>query len=144
MKQLGKRYQTDRIRLMTRGEAFTCVLDIVKVYDLAMAMPDRQIWIPTRAWRTTALKNEIEKLLFNLPNVAVLASLDPSNTYAEKAMLKRDGWSTMFYGDDTETADRFKCPKTWGHIKRACAKCKNGCFKMIEKGVPVHVHLKQH
>ena len=75
-----------------------------------------------------------------LRNARVQASIDPSNDELEIELLKADGWSTMFYGDDTATDKGFKCPKTWNKAKGHCAVCEKGCFS--EKRTDVH--LKQH
>lgn len=135
-----KRKPTDRIRLMTRGEAISTMADIDKVASIATANPDRLVWVPTRAWRNPVLREAIEARLFPLPNLRLQASLDPSNTDAERDDLTASGWSTMFFGDDTATAGRFLCPKTHDHASGHCLTCKGGCFSSKQ----THVHLKQH
>ena len=150
-----KRNQTKRKRLMTRGEAFKTATDVYRVRTLLLSDPDSVWWIPTRAWRDPRMKALIEKEIMTLPNHAVNASLDPSNSKEEWQMLDRDGWNTMFYGDDTIADDNpnlpknkrmFKCPKTHKGLKGHCASCKAGCFSftaMPDKR-QVHTHLSQH
>jgi hypothetical protein len=136
----NKRNQTSRFRFATRGEVFYSSLNIAKIREIAIAMPDTIFWIPTRAWRNAMRRSEIMTVLFPLANVRVMASIDPSNSLDEVASLKADGWSTIFYGDDTATDNRVKCTKTWNHTKGACAKCTKGCFSENR----VDVHLKKH
>jgi hypothetical protein len=161
-----KRNQTDRFRLMTRGEAFSSLRsgDLERVIDIPDSNPDRVFWIPTRAWRRPMLRRAIEALREICPNVRILASTDPETTKEEQAQLDADGWSTMFFGDDSEAAKRetltgnprYLCPKTWGMGrsgtkedrktgKGACgdsSRCNvGGCF---DSSQPVHIHLKTH
>ena len=133
-------YMRGRIRLATRGEAFSKPADVTKVADLCKANPATLFWVPTRAWRNEAMANMIEDLMMCLPNARVLASTDPSNTDEELAELGERCWNTMFFGDDTATKGRFKCPKTWKKIKSYCRICKPGCCK----NGPVDVHLAVH
>lgn len=141
-----RKHPTHRVRFMTRGEAFKAVSDVHKVAEIASANPDRLFWIPTRAWRHPLLRALIQTSLLGVPNLRILASTDPTTTDAEWDALKADGWSTMFFGDDTQrvtpTGDKmFLCPKTHGHVKGACAVCKRGCFRADKR---VDVHLSQH
>ena len=141
-----KRRQTSRIRLMSRGEAFSVVGDVAKVKVLLSENPDSLFWIPTRAWRNPVIWALVQSEIMPLSNGRVMASLDPSNTDVERRDLESAGFSTMYFGDDEKTAGRFKCPKTWqkshGKDKKVyCdAKCRNGCFSDKQ----VHVHLKKH
>lgn len=144
-KRSGK---SQRIRLMTRGEAFKDFGDVYKVKDLLESNPDRLFWIPTRAWRSPLHRALIQALIFPIANARLLASTDPTTSSEEWAALRADGWNTMFYGDDTLTqtpnGDRmFRCPKTWKGLKGHCDICKAGCFKPLSKG-RVDVHLSQH
>jgi hypothetical protein len=146
-----KRRDTSRIRLMTRGEALRTLHDIDRVKAIPLANPDRLIMLPTKAWKDTFMRLAIERELFPIPNLVVLASLDvsPETTTMQWESLSVAGWSTMFFGDDNALETPigeafFKCPKTWGHIKGACLKCKNGCFKSLIKGQKVNIHLQQH
>jgi len=145
-----KRKQTKRVRHMTRGEAIKDVSDVYRVREIALANPDTIWWMPTRAWRNPMLKLMIEQDLMTLPNMAVNASLDPSNTHDEWAMLERDGWNIMFFGDDSLTHSpatnkrMFACPKTHKGIKGHCADCKAGCFSQAIIGRQQIVHLSQH
>ena len=150
-----KRKQTKRKRLMSRGEAFKEPSDVYRVRTMMILDSDSVWWIPTRAWRNARMKALIEKEIMTLPNHAVNASLDPSNSKEEWQMLDIDGWNTMFYGDDTIADDNpnlpknkrmFKCPKTHKGLKGHCASCKAGCFSftaMPDKR-QVHTHLSQH
>ena len=135
-----KRNQTKRVRLMTRGEAISTASDIDKIIDIANNNKTSVFWVPTRAWRNAELRDLIEEKLFPLKNLRLQASLDPSNSEQEVQSLIAAGWSTMFFGDDTATDNRKKCPKTWNHANGHCSKCTGGCFSAKQ----THVHLKQH
>ena len=139
-----KTKQYDRARLMSRGEAFKDYADVDRVCQLLARTPETTWWIPTRAWRNPILWTYIKSALQRFDNYALLASLDPSNNDEEREWLEINGDSTMYFGDNDDTGGRFKCPKTWGNVKGACAVCKNGCFKPSVKGEQVHVHLKKH
>jgi hypothetical protein len=135
-----RRSPVKRFRFCTRGEAFSDLSDVAKVAEIAEANPGRVFWVPTRGWRKAEIRNEIERRIFPLSNVRVLASIDPSNTGAEVYRLTERGWSTIFFGDDNATRGRVKCPKTWGHKDGHCTVCRKGCFNKNR----VDVHLKQH
>lgn len=142
-----KRKQTARVRLMTRGEAFSQFADIARVEHILSENPDVTWWVPTRAWRHPLLKFAVRKLADKYANARIMASTDPTTTAEEWTMLKAEGWSTMFFGIDdmttTPNGDRmFLCPKTHGaKVKGACAVCKRGCFRADKR---VDVHLAQH
>lgn len=139
--ELSKRRKfKKRVRLMSRGEAFSNYGDLEKVKSFLIENPDTEIWVPTRAWRNPLLRVRIENEIMGLPNAFVMASLDPSNTADEIYDLKAAGWSTIYFGDDAETDGRYKCPKTWNGAKAFCAKCKKGCFSSNR----VDIHLKSH
>lgn len=131
-KQLSRaKKQTKRVRLMTRGEAFSTVSDIVRVARILDANPGTVFWIPTRAWTDASMRRRIEEYIMTRRNVRVLASIDP--TMPEPP----EGWSTMFFGDDDDTDGRHKCPKTHGHKVGACATCRSGCF--AKKRADIHL-----
>jgi len=135
----------ERFRFQTRGETFAVTSDVDKVVDILEKNQNIQFWIPTRAWRNPELKSLIETKIFPLKNARVLASLDPTNTKDEWAMIKESGWSTMFYGDNDMIRNpngdiSHLCSKTFFGEKSACATCKDGCFS--EKRVDIH--MKQH
>ena len=141
-----RKKQTGRVRLMTRGEAFSKFSDVARVESILSENPDSVFWIPTRSWRHPILRFAVRKLADNYPNARILASTDPTTTDEEWAQLKADNWSTMFFGDDnqkiTPNGDKhFLCPKTHGKVKAACAVCKKGCFRADKR---VDVHLSQH
>jgi len=141
-----KKKQTKRVRFMTRGEAVSDHTDIARIVDICTANPDVDFWMPTRAWRDALLQARITAELMPINNLHVLASFDPSNTPEEWETMRAMGWSTMFFGDDemlhTPLGEKmFKCPKTWGHVKGACEKCKRGCFEGHGR---VDVHLSEH
>jgi len=48
-----KRYDTSRVRHMTRGEAFKTSIDVYRVKTMCLLNSDIMWWIPTRAWRNT-------------------------------------------------------------------------------------------
>ena len=142
-----KKKQTDRSRHMTRGEALKDIADIYRVKDIALATPTTTWWIPTRAWRNPLLRELIMIELFPISNIAINASLDPSNTQEEEDALIAEGWNIMFYGDDTKYSARgeaFKCPKTWKKLSGHCAVCKAGCFSQTTINKRVTVHLSKH
>lgn len=135
-----------RFRFMTRGEAFRDKSDIARVENIAIQLWDYELWIPTRSWHNPLLWIEVKRLESRKHNLRILASTDPSDSSEDLGMLETIGQSTMFFGDDNFLKmpygkKLFKCPKTWGKIKGACAVCKKGCFRTDK---PVHVHLKQH
>ena len=141
--------QTDRVRYMSRGEAFRDPSDVRRVEDTANKNPKRKFWIPTRAWRSHIMRPLIVALWKRCPNLRIQASTDVTTTREEQASLDAEGWSTMFFGDDEafETLtgeERHKCAKTWDHAKGACASAdtclRGGCFDTEQ----THVHLKQH
>ena len=147
-KLFRSRRQTKRARLMTRGEAIKDMSDEFRKKTLCEATPNTTWWVPTRAWRNKGLKQLIEDVLFPLKNVAINASLDPSNTKEEEQLLKDSGWATMYFGDDTKTTSsvgdrRYLCPKTHKKLK-ICDTCKGGCFSKVAIGRTSHVHLSQH
>ena len=147
-KLFRSRRQTKRARLMTRGEAIKDMSDVFRIKTLCEATPNTTWWVPTRAWRNKGLKQLIEDVLFPLKNVAINASLDPSNTKEEEQLLKDSGWATMYFGDDTKTTSsvgdrRYLCPKTHKKLK-ICDTCKGGCFSKVAIGRTSNVHLSQH
>jgi len=145
-----KKYDTSRVRHMTRGEAFKDIRDVYRVKTMCLLNPDILWWIPTRAWRNPRIKSLIEKELMPLDNCAINASLDPSNSEAEWQMLIDDDWNIMFYGDDTLTHDpvygkrMFACPKTHKGLKGHCKDCKAGCFAQKTINRTQIVHLSEH
>jgi hypothetical protein len=145
-----KRYDTSRVRLKTRGEAFKETIDVYRVRTMCLLNPDSLWWIPTRAWRNPRLKVLIEKELMPLDNCAINASFDPSNTEDEWQMMIDSGWNIMFYGDDELTNDpvygkrMFKCPKTHKGLKGHCLDCKAGCFAQKTINRTQIVHLSEH
>jgi hypothetical protein len=145
-----KRKQTKRIRFNTRGEAIKDITDIYRVKAIVQSMPDTTWWLPTRAWSNTLLKELIQIELFPLDNIAINASLDPSNTTDEWRMLEQDGWNIMFFGDDDlthspATGERlFACPKTHKKMKGHCEVCKAGCFSQATINKQKLIHLSEH
>jgi hypothetical protein len=148
----NSRRQTKRVRLMTRGEGIKDKSDVQRVRILCEEFPDIIWWLPTRAWRNAELRDLVQRYLMPLPNLALNASLDPTNTENEIRLLTADGWSTMFYGDDTREYSptmrgmerMFKCPKTHKKLKNHCGICKGGCFGLTSIGRRTDVHLSQH
>ena len=136
----AKRKPVNRFRFATRGETLLSSADIDRVIAIAQSLPNTLFWIPTRAWRDAEMRAEIVTRLFPIENIRLCASLDPSNTQDEETGLIAEGWSTLYYGDDTATDGRMLCPKTHGHVTGACATCANGCFSKSQ----THVHLKKH
>lgn len=142
-----KRKPTKRARFNTRGEAIKDIKDVYRVKDIVTSTPDTEWWLPTRAWRNPLLRELVKIELFPLSNLAVNASLDPSNTQDEEDALVADGWNIMYYGDDDaypNKGDAFKCPKTWKKLSGHCTVCKAGCFSQTTLGRRVTVHLSDH
>lgn len=143
----NKRKQTKRRRFKTRGEAIKDMVDIYRIRAMALAEQDVEWWLPTRAWRNRQLKFLIEQELMPLKNIALNASTDPTTTEEEYAMLKRDGWNTMFFGNDDghDGIDKaFPCPKTHKGIKGHCKDCKGGCFSQVAINKRSDTHLIEH
>ena len=141
-----KKKQTKRRRFMTRGEAIKDMVDVYRIRAMALAEPNVIYWLPTRAWHSKALKALIELELMPLKNIALNASTDPTTTSEEYEMLQRDGWNTMFYGDDDGFSDvkMFPCPKTFKGIKGHCSICKGGCMSQATIGKRSDTHLIEH
>lgn len=140
---LGKKYTTiSYFRYCTRGESINNVEDIMKIKDIAEKNPEIKFWIPTRAWRTSILRDKIVQELFPVNNIYVLASIDPSNTKKDYDNLV--GWRKMFFGDnnlkDWFSTKMYHCPKTFNHLNNVCTTCKMGCFNRTTE----IIHLKQH
>ena len=141
-----KRRAVKRLRLMSRGEAFSCEADIQRVKDLALANPDITIKIPTRAWREKWMRKLIIHELDGIKNLRIFASIDPSNTEEEliTALAFCDG--TLFFGDDNfhpyGEGVSVKCPKLELKLKAHCKVCDIGCYN--QEVTKVHVHLMQH
>lgn len=133
----NKKYNV-RIRLCSRGEPFSIEEDVDKIYDILMKNPKILFWIPTRAWRGP-LRGKVKRMIA-IENARICASIDCSNTQREIDGLIEEGWSTMFFGDDTAINNRFLCPKTWNKQKKECYSCQKGCFSRQR----VDVHLKKH
>ena len=145
-----RKKQTKRVRACTRGEGIKDISDIYRIKEMALEAPDSIIWLPTRAWRNTLLKSLIEIELMPLPNVAVNASLDPSNTKDEWQSLIDSNWNIMFFGDDDMIEDpvykqrMFLCPKTHKKLSGHCSVCKAGCFSQKTINRTQIVHLSEH
>ena len=129
-----------RLRLMTRGEALATTVDVSRVVLLCSEAERRNatIWLPTRVWRNRSLWAIVQSNLQPFVQsgaLKLMASTDPSDPIGPA-----DGTSTMYFGDDTETAGRVLCAKTHEHVKAACQTCERGCFSTTA----VDVHLKKH
>ena len=131
---------------MTRGEAIKDMVDVYRIRAMALAEPNVIYWLPTRAWNSKALKALVELELMPLKNIALNASTDPTTTSEEYEMLQRDGWNTMFYGDDDGFDDvkMFPCPKTFKGLKGHCSICKGGCMSQATIGKRSDTHLIEH
>jgi len=131
-----------RFRGCTDGENFSDVSDAYRWAGIIRSNPATLFWLPTRGWRDSGLRTAITRLVRTLPNSRAMASLDPSNTPEEVDALVSEGWSTMFFGDDTASLQPspIKCAKTWRGIHGHCRVCKVGCFKSSR----VDVWLKEH
>jgi len=136
-----KRKPVDRLRLCTRGEPLATADDVFKVLDFAIKNREVDFWVPTRAWRNELMSAMIHSELWDIDNIFLLASIDPSNSEDEVQALKKAGWSTMYFGKDEVEEGSFKCPKTYRKIEGHCSICKGGCFNKKKR---VDVHLKYH
>lgn len=144
-----KKGASNRFRFCTRGEALGTISDIIRVIILADTLPDVLFWVPTRSWRSVGKRtnslgqhNDMYALLMKaklLPNLRIMASIDPTTTTQELTTLKTHGWSTISFGVPVEER-HFLCPKTHDGIKGACSTCQEGCFSSGQ----VNVHLKEH
>lgn len=134
-----KRKSLARFRWATRGDVCYSLESAQKVQLIAKYFPNTLFWVPTRAWRVPATWKEIRTLFAEVPNVKLMASVDPSNTEVELSWLDNQGISTLFFGDNSNFDWRIKCVKTWEHTEGNCANC-NVCFGHNQ----VHVHLKKH
>lgn len=132
-----------RIRLMTRGEAFTSLSDTMKVLDMVTKNPDWIFWIPTRAWQDSQLRHFILNRIKPLPNVRIQASIDPYTTNSDVNLLQVEGWNLAYFGTNDLQEGFTRCPKTWKKARSKstikCSEC-NICFGTS----PVNVHYKMH
>jgi len=135
-----KRKFTGRFRFCSRGEPFMNVIDVNRMRDILIENQNILFWIPTRSWRNEELRSEIQNKILPLENNRIIMSIDPSNSEEEIEKLKKDGFSTMYFGDDEKTENRIKCPKTWYNVHGYCNVCPIGCFSDKR----VDVHLKMH
>ncbi len=133
-----KKHPVDRIRLCTRGEAFSVLADVEKVRGLLDWNPETLFWIPTRGWRDPEIRAKIEAGIFPFHNARVIASVDPSNSEDMILSLQNDGWSTVRIG--SPGGSRYRCPKTYEHATGHCAICLDGCFSAYR----VDIHLRLH
>ena len=133
-----KKKPVKRLRLCTRGEAFSTKEDVQKVVDLMRYSSSTLFWIPTRAWHHPKLKQMIEHIALNKHNARILASIDPSDDENQIQQLKDDGWSTVRIGANQET--RYRCPKTFEHKTGHCATCTKGCFSDSRVDVQLKLH----
>jgi len=137
-----RRYEVDRFRWCTRGEPFATIDDVFKLRDVMQANASTDFWLPTRGWHNPQLRRPIVNMIRPLPNAFVMASVDPSDAPWKVRSLEDGGWSTMFYGDDSNDGRRGRvlCPKTWFKDSGlTCATC-GICWTKEQ----THLHLKQH
>ncbi len=147
-----KALEVGRFRFAVRGEIWQDEKDVARVAEILGFCPEVLFWIPTRAWRSESMRASIREAIFPLPNSRVMASIDPCVPGSEEDVLKKEGFSTVFTGDNSDprqmllsgdepqTARYTKCPKTWKHKTGHCAVCEEGCFSEGQ----VQVHLRQH
>lgn len=135
-----KKQKVTRLRLCTRGEAFSRFIDTGKIYDLLCYNPHVLFWIPTRGWHDSRIRSSIENDILTCANARVLASVDPSDSQDVIDDLKACGWSTVRIGSCDPQEGRYRCPKTFEHKSGHCAVCMQGCFSKSR----VDVHLQLH
>lgn len=139
-----------RVRLCTRGEPVMVLDDVHRIAWWARQNPVTLFWLTTRCWQLGVEKNHmlnfpfiemVERLLHRLPNVRVLASVDPYTAHY-LLPLAGAGWSTAYFGSELPHPNpgAFRCPKTWDNEHGACATCEDGCFS----AEPVSVWFKEH
>ena len=151
--ETGERIAPRRFRFSMKGEIWTSQDDVVKVRAIATQLPTTGFWIPTRAWRDRDMRLAIKR--WSTSNMRVLASIDPSVSESDIEMLRSEGWSLMYAGDNEDsnqmllgeqgleekvTRGMHRCRKTWEHKLGHCAVCRDGCFSEGR----VEVHLKKH
>lgn len=81
--------------------------------------PDVEFWLYTRSYRVTAIRRAVEKQLFQLPNLHVWASTDPSMPAAP------EGWreARVFDTEGEAREARFPvCPEQTG-LRPDCQSC---------------------
>lgn len=160
-----------RVRLVTRGEAFSRPCDVLRVAEWIAANPKTLFWIPTRAIYirgTTKLNYDmmrfIERAIARLPNARLMASVDPYTAHNLPELISR-GWSTMYF--ETQRVPRgfakgkhpaagikganiVYCKKTWdlykgadGRILHPHGVCRT-CNRGCFQSERVDVYLKNH
>jgi len=135
-----KRRPTGRFRFCSRGEPFMNIIDVYRIRDILIENQNILFWIPTRAWRDENLRRLLIDRIQPLENHRMMMSIDPSNSKEEIEKLKEDGFSTMYFGDNSDIEDRILCQKTWNKEDGYCQICNEGCFSEER----VDVHLKRH
>ena len=159
-----------RVRLNTRGEAFSSLENIDRVADWVAGNPNTKFWMVTRAWQTgkngspenwfsinEPFLRAIENKIMVFSNARVMASIDDW-TSQHWATLKDHGWSTIYFSKELNThpalglegSNISKCRKTWTkvinengrpvHLQGVCRNCRTGCFADCR----VDVWLKYH
>jgi hypothetical protein len=142
-KEFIEKHDIHRFRLCARGEPISEVQDLVRLRKLALLNQHTLFKIPTRSWRDPVMRSNYG-IIDRLPNIRLIASIDPSNTLKELEIAS--SYKTLFFGNDEhhpfEAFDIpvIKCKSKWEHIKGMCNTCRNGCF---DKEV-THVWLKEH
>jgi len=159
-----------RVRLNTRGEAFSSLENIDRVAEWVAGNPNTLFWIVTRAWQTGGNGSPENWYKINEPfisaidqkiriykNAKVMASIDDWTSRHVKTLIER-GWNTIFFSKENlehpalfvAGSNVVKCKKTWlkirnknnrlVHPKGLCKTCKSGCFSDSR----VDVWLKYH
>ncbi len=121
-----------RVRLCTRGEAFSTEADVYRIREWIVKNPSTKFWIPTRSWCTGmqhgwnyTMVDLLEREILSLPNARVMASVDPFTAPMLPKLIDR-GWSTMYFESydipvgyisgvhpGKEKGNVVKCRKTW-------------------------------
>ena len=157
----------NRVRLNTRGEAFSSYDNVEKVAAWLQGNPNTKFWMVTRAHQlgnrgnmqpNWGMMDAIEQNIMVQPNAYVMASLD-AWTVQHWDHLRDRKWSTIYYEKKNTPppwlhdvrANVHKCRKTWTsvpspktgrpiHPKAVCKTCRNGCYGKER----VDVWLKYH
>ena len=126
-----------RVRLNTRGEAFSAIREVDRVSEWLEGNPSTKFWIVTRAWQTgmhgspekwyrinEGMIRAIEQKITCFPNAYVMLSIDDW-TKGHWKELKDRGFGTIYFSRDLnrhpalglEGANVHKCRKTWDRVR---------------------------
>jgi hypothetical protein len=96
-KEFIEKHDIHRFRLCARGEPISEVQDLVRLRKLALLNQHTLFKIPTRSWRDPVMRSNYG-IIDRLPNIRLIASIDPSNTLKELEIAS--SYKTLFFGND--------------------------------------------